>query len=416
MSSETEKESSEPEAIESLDSGRAWYHNKVLFLGIAAVVPVLAFVVIYNMADSYQNPSAQQDDAPATSPIEPAELVPDQGGGGLTAPLVNDDVSAFPIDLSQIETPTPQPQQPVEPSIEPLPTLEPVTTSTGGIPGLLQSGRSPIPSQTALAEDTWGSRVAEYEESTRFDAMTAPTPAEAGGGAWGAYYTAVSAKLADDAVIEAASSLADAVQPPLPTKFRLLRGTAIPAVVERAARSDASEVPLTALVVRDVLDARDSTMVAIPRGSRLVGTQAGITWNRIKGFWQAVQFPNGESVQISAALAAADGGGGVKGALHTGTLRRIGMGTIAAAIGAAASIGADEPQLVQVPASLGGDGQQPRVIPVESYENRARRELGRQTAELVRAEVEMMADRHIPYVDVSAGKTVFAVLMEDLNY
>ena len=410
MSSETDDATDEPEAIESLGSGKAWYHNKAIQGGVLVLLPLVAGIVAYRGAVTAQAPS----DPPPPPPPAPTAAAPVKSSVDEIGAIVPPQPVGFAEALvDDVIVPTPTAPPPAE---APPPASGAFDSPASGPAfGVLPVGRdmNVMGEPLAAQESQWDQRMAEYRSGARYEALTSSPMAEAGGGAWGSYFAKVSAEVALDqernaqAVAALAQSSTQAVEP---ARFKLLAGTPIHAVVERATRSDATNVPLMAVVVRDVLDARDSSVIAIPRGSRLVGVHAGVTWNRVRGFWRGVQFSNGETVPLSAALAAHDGAGGMRGRLHTGTLRRLGVGVLAATIGAAASIGADEPTLVAVP------GDEGRVIPVQSPEARARRQLGEELASMTRAEVEMMADRQIPYVNVSAGKRVLAVLTEDLLF
>ena len=427
-----------PEPVETPDgdlAGKAWFHNKFILFGGIGAVAAFTGVIVYLTAERAQAPPA------APAPKDAIENIRVTGGGrdsstlAPESPIANrtellaDDLFTPPsLNLQDLANPDP-PEEEEEPELPPISDPDQQTTAQDL---LFTPDDAPNPYQS-------GEEVLSIDEQRqrdwRRDSLTAPTtPA---GNLWGAYW-ASAAELEQEMAEEEEALEAAAMIAAIPeTESALWEGTIIHARIPRAFRSDAN-LPLTALVTRDVLDDLDGRRVAIPRGSTLVGSHTGITWNRIQGNWRAVILPDGRNIPLVAAIAdGAEGQGGVKGKLRTGSIRRLALGTTASVIGAIGRAGSDDVQLVQVP-TTGQPSQasdlppddpntegpttneqgdlNARFIAVESPESRATREVTQDINDMVQTEVEMMMNRQRPYVKVEPGSEVLAVLQQDLRF
>ena len=434
------------EPVESLDSigGKAWFHNKPLVYGSVGGLSLMAFVIVWTTARESEEAQTPANDVLTEAPLDPTadkppSIVNAAGGRRLDDTIVLADEVFAPIDEPDEPDETPPDDDPAEP---PAAMADAVADPENETPTMTDRVESGERAGDGLQNEIFDTGAKYTEEEARvisrnrarrqdgeYDAITAPTMAAPSSPLWASYWAQAAAIAAESDSEADGETPAATAEPGGMASGRLLwEGTTIRGTIRRTTRSD-SDAPLSAMVVRDVFDALDENIVAIPRGSVLLGVKSGVSWNRVRGFWRAVILPDGRRLEINAALATAeDGGGGLKGKLKTGTMRRVAMGTLAAVINAAGRIGAaEDPKLVQVPTTAtprpeNGDGPSTPVdsgaqwIAIESPKTEAARVLGTSVGRMLSTEVEMMADRHIPFVAVKPGAQVLAILKADLLF
>ena len=418
----------EPEPVEAIPGGGAWFHNKAAaWFGLTAAAS-LTLVIFFGFGSGPEPPAQLRP--------PPGELQTPSVGHVADADITTaDDLVADPMTSgtlleSDIETPAepePEPRPPpmlqagLQPEADRLKALTGAGASITAEADVYRTGAPLAPD--AVSEQA--ARIAQARLDMMYDAVLAgtalpnaspPHPEDAG---------------------HASNSTAPAAESNRRV-HAVASGTVIHAVIERAVRSDAPG-PIVAIVARPVLDTPEGTRTVVPKGATLVGAKTGTRWNRIDGLWHTLRMPDGAEHAISAVLNARDGSGGVPGKLVTGAWRRLGLGAAQAFVsaGSAAASSTDDRRFLPLAlpdgvgsgadadpdADPGGDGGTPRLNETHRTAYRevltpgqaAARSIGESAEQMAGREIDAMERRQISYVEVPGGERVLAILVEPLD-